>query len=193
MTNHIGRRIIVIGSSGCGKTTLGSAVAERLGIPFVELDALHWDPNWTPAPDAVFQRRVRAAIEQDAWVLAGNYTSKQQHISWPHADTIIWLDLSLTTALRRSGLRSWRRWRTQEEIWNGNREIMRDHLAFWDPDRSLLTYTVLTHRRRRRQFEAALCDPRWSEITFVRLRSPAAVDRWLADLPARPDDGYAAQ
>lgn len=187
---QIGRRIIVIGSSGCGKSTLGGAVAERLGIPFVELDALHWDAGWTPAPDELFHQRIRDVIAEDAWVLAGNYTGKQQHVSWPRADTIIWLDLSLATALRRSWLRSWRRWRTQEELWNGNRERMREHLALWDPDQSLLAYTVRTHRRRREQFEAAMRDPRWSHITFVRLRSPDAVSRWFAELPSRPaEDG----
>ena len=34
-------RVIVMGVSGCGKTTFGEALAVRLGAPFVEGDRLH--------------------------------------------------------------------------------------------------------------------------------------------------------
>lgn len=37
----IGRRIVVMGVSGSGKTTVGSAVATRLGWDFVDADDLH--------------------------------------------------------------------------------------------------------------------------------------------------------
>jgi carbohydrate kinase (thermoresistant glucokinase family) len=34
-------RIVVMGVSGCGKSTLGRALAQHLGVPFVEGDELH--------------------------------------------------------------------------------------------------------------------------------------------------------
>lgn len=37
--------IVVMGVSGCGKSSLGAALAERLGIPFFEGDALHPPAN----------------------------------------------------------------------------------------------------------------------------------------------------
>ena len=52
------RRIAVVGTSGSGKTTLAHRLAQQLGIPHVELDALHWDPNWTPAPPDTFRERT---------------------------------------------------------------------------------------------------------------------------------------
>ncbi len=115
--------------------------------------------------------------------MAGNYTGKQQHVSWPRADTIVWLDLPLATVLRRAGLRTWRRWRHHEELWNGNRESLREYLSLWNTDKSLLAYSVKTHRSRRRTFEAAMRDPRWAHIAFVRLRSPEDVSSWLAAIP----------
>lgn len=36
---------IVMGVSGCGKTTVGEALAERLGLPFYDGDAFHPDEN----------------------------------------------------------------------------------------------------------------------------------------------------
>lgn len=34
-------RVVVMGVSGCGKSTVGAALAQALGLPFVEGDALH--------------------------------------------------------------------------------------------------------------------------------------------------------
>ncbi|HET7036741.1 MAG TPA: shikimate kinase, partial [Thermomicrobiaceae bacterium] len=109
----IGKRIIVVGSSNAGKSTLAERLAARLGVPFIELDALHWEPGWVAAEREVFRERVRRAIAPAAWVVAGNYLSQQQDVSWPAADTIVWIDLPLTTVLRRCVARSWRRWRSR--------------------------------------------------------------------------------
>jgi adenylate kinase family enzyme len=52
-------RILVVGSSCSGKTTFARALAGILGRPHIELDALHWGPNWCYAPDfEAFQREI---------------------------------------------------------------------------------------------------------------------------------------
>jgi len=38
-------RIVIKGTSGVGKTTFGADLAGRLGVPFIELDALHHGPD----------------------------------------------------------------------------------------------------------------------------------------------------
>jgi adenylate kinase family enzyme len=71
----IGRRIHVIGNSGSGKSTLGARLALVLEIPFVELDALNWEPGWiglNEADPAEFERRIREATSGEAWVVAGS-------------------------------------------------------------------------------------------------------------------------
>ena len=54
---RIERRIVVVGSTGSGKTTVAKRLAGILGAPYVELDALNWEPNWTEAPPNVFRER----------------------------------------------------------------------------------------------------------------------------------------
>src|SRR5947209_14117981 len=101
------QRIVVSGSTGAGKTTLARAIARRLDIPHVEMDALFWEADWTPAPDDVFFQRVRDATAGDAWVVDGNYT-RARHLLWPRADIVIWLDFPLWVIfprlLRRTAL-----------------------------------------------------------------------------------------
>ena len=70
------KRILVIGSTGSGKTTLAEHIAKKLNIPHVELDGLFWEPNWTPATKEVFRERVQAATQCEAWVVDGNYMGK---------------------------------------------------------------------------------------------------------------------
>ena len=180
-----GQRVVIIGSSGSGKSTLAECLAMQRGLPFIELDALHWEPGWTPAEPAVFRERVRQAIQPDAWVMAGNY-SQQQDLSWARADTVVWLDLGLFTVLRRCVRRTWRRWRTNELLWGTNYESLWDNLKLWDVNGSLFSYTIVHHRRRRRKYESVMLDPDWSHLTFIRLRSQKDIDRWLATTVKQP-------
>jgi adenylate kinase family enzyme len=69
---RLGPRIRVVGASGNGKWTVARALAERLGLPYVELDALNHGPNWTEASDEDFQYAVEAATADGRWVVDGN-------------------------------------------------------------------------------------------------------------------------
>jgi ATPase family associated with various cellular activities (AAA) len=63
-------RIIVVGTSGAGKTTMAKSIASMLNLPCIELDRLHWGPNWeamTETNPDEFVRRVSAAISARAW------------------------------------------------------------------------------------------------------------------------------
>ena len=86
------RRIVVVGTTGSGKTTVARKLSRRLGIPHVELDALHWEPKWTPAATDVFRQRVAEALKGDAWVVDGNY-SKARDLIWPRPP--IWYGLTI--------------------------------------------------------------------------------------------------
>lgn len=185
MGERPGQRIIVIGNTSSGKSTLAERLAESRGVPFIELDALYWEPGWQESDPEVFRERVQNAIAHDEWVMAGNY-SAQMDISWPLADTVVWLDLPLMTSLRRCIARCWRRYRTRELLWGTNYERFWDHLMLWDTERSLIAYAIRNHRGKRRQREAAIRNPEWSHITFVRLRSADEVQAWF--LSAVADD-----
>jgi len=56
------RKVAVTASaSGNGKTTLGRELARRLGVPFVELDALVHGPGWQETPDDELRRQAPVA------------------------------------------------------------------------------------------------------------------------------------
>ena len=169
-------RVNVIGTSSSGKTTLAIGLAERLGVPYIELDALHWEPNWTEAPNAVMRERVRSAIDGEAWVVDGNYSAVRDLV-WGRADTVVWLDLPLPTILARYARRTVRRLATRQELWSGNRE----RLGFLLGRDSLLRWILGTYRRR--EYPALLAAR--PQITAIRLRSAREARNWLATFQGR--------
>ena len=172
--SHGVRRVNVKGTSGSGKSTFGRELAERLGVPYVELDALHHGPNWAEASAEELRARVREAMDAapDGWVIDGNYEAKLGDTLIGAADTIVWLDLPLRLKLRRLWRRTTERIRHDVELWNGNRESWRG--AFWGRE-SLFGWMLKTHFLHRRTWPALYGgDPR-----FVRLRSVAEAQRWL--------------
>jgi len=182
----IGQRIVVLGNTSSGKSTMAAHLANLIGGKHVELDALYWLPNWTESETPAFQSRIREAIEgQPRWASSGNYITRAQDILWPEADTLVWLDLPLRTVLRRVVARTWRRWRDNELLWGTNRENVWRHLMLWDSDRSLVTFAIRYHRLKQREYAAQLADPRWSHLKRHHLRTPAEVARFLEQVEAQ--------
>jgi adenylate kinase family enzyme len=163
---------VIATASSCGKTTLGRRLADRLGVPFVELDALHHGPGWTEATAEELRAKVEPILATDAWVIDGGYQGKIGTIVQDAADTIVWLDLPrrvwLPRLIRRTTVRIVRR----EELWNGNRESFRTALLGRD---GLILFSLRQVRRRRAEYPV-----RFASRNLVRLRSQKEVDRWLA-------------
>jgi adenylate kinase family enzyme len=173
------RRVSVVGSTGTGKTHFSRELAQIMDVPFVELDAINWGPNWTMIGPERFQARASEAIAADAWVVDGNYGGQGvRDLVWARADTIIWLDYSLPVILRRLWRRTTTRIRTGAEVWpnTGNRETLRN--AFFSTD-SLFWWAVTTYRTRRKNYPRLLALPRYRDRTVHRFRRPVEAERWL--------------
>ncbi|GAA5514812.1 hypothetical protein Dcar01_03573 [Deinococcus carri] len=173
------RRIVVIGTTGSGKTTLARALAGRLGVPHGEQDAWNHLPGWQEAPLAQFRAQVDAFTARPTWVMDGNY-SKARDIGWARADTLVWLDYPAQVVFWRLLTRTLRRILTRQPLWNGNREHLRNMVK---PD-SPLPWFFRTHWRRRRETPELLAAS--SHLRVVRLRTPREAARWLASL--NPED-----
>lgn len=170
------KRIVVSGTTGSGKTTLAARLVELLETDFVDIDELHWGPDWTPRP--TFREDLDRATAADRWVAAGNYSATRD-LTWGRADTIVWLDypawLVFTRLLRRTMRRVW----TREPLFAGNVETFRN--TFFSRD-SLLVWFFKTHWSKRGRYEQEF--ERLSEdgTDLVRLRHPREAERWIATI-----------
>ena len=121
-------KINVVGTSGSGKSTLARQLAERLDVPYIEMDRLYWRPEWQGTPDDAFPARLEQALAEagEGWVLDGNY-SRTQPIKWREVDYILWLDYGFGRTLWQAVRRACRRAASKRELWpgTGNRESFR--------------------------------------------------------------------
>lgn len=174
----IGQRIHVVGNSSSGKSTLGAQLAVALNVPFVEMDALNWEPNWVALNDTnpkEFTRRIEHATQGDGWVVAGSYLRFTQTVFWPRLETVIWLDLPVYQLVYRMLKRSWRRSRSKELLWGTNYERFWPQLKFWNKEDSLLGWIVTQQQRQRRSMHAHIADPHWKHIQFIHLKSAVEI------------------
>jgi len=150
----IGRRIIVWGPTGSGKTTVAAHIAGCLGIYHIELDAIAWLPAWVMKPFDEYRADILEVLNEhnEGWVCDGNY-SEVRAITLPQADTVIWLRLPYRVVfwrvLKRTVIRAWRK----EQLWGTNYESWCK--VFFSRD-SLLLYQVKTWHRHRKRIEKDL-------------------------------------
>ena len=171
------RKIVVVGTSGCGKTTLGRELAKVLDLKSVDLDDLCWLPNWQSRDDDDFFSEIKNSLSNDHWVVSGNY-SRTHHLFWPQADMIVWLDLPLLVCLWNVLKRSLSRVFTRTPCCNGNYETI-PRLFRRD---SILLWAWGSYPRRKKAYAEFFSNNR-SACRLVRLTSYQAVKEFVESFP----------
>lgn len=103
----MGRRVVVTGLAGAGKSTLAVALAARTGLPVVHLDLHFWKPGWVAPSESEWREKQRALLAADAWIADGNY-HETLALRLERADTLIVLDLPWWLCAGRALLRGCR-------------------------------------------------------------------------------------
>ena len=173
-------RVVVVGVTSSGKSTLAERLANCFDLHFIELDALNWEPNWQAAPLEVFRARVEKATQAEKWVVAGNYHVVRDLI-WPKAEVLVWLDYPLLTVLWQLTHRTFKRWWTKELLWGTNRESLWKHFKIWSAD-SLYHWLFKTYWRRKREFRNLLSRPEYRHLKLIRFQHPRETNEWLEAL-----------
>ncbi len=169
-------RIVVIGTSCAGKTTFSRTLGKQLQIPVIELDTIHWLPDWQERSLEEFRVLLAASVaEHPQWIIDGNY-GKVRDISWRDAQTIIWLNYSFPRVLWRSIKRTVWRVVSKELMFSNNRETFRQ--AFLSRN-SIIFWVIKTFHRRRRDIQKLEKSPEYRHLTFIEFRYPSAAATFL--------------
>jgi len=171
-------RVVVVGTSGSGKTTMARRLANLLGGTHIEVDALHWGPNWTEMPTEVLRQRAEAAVLAERWVVDGNY-GKIRDVLWSRADTIIWLDYSFPLIMGRLLYRTFRRALLREKLWSDNQENLWN--CFFSRD-SIFLWAIQTYGRHRKNYPQLFKQPEYAHIQRVHLQSARAAEKFLQEV-----------
>lgn len=178
-------RVVVVGTSCAGKTTLARRLSRILASEHVELDSLYWGPEWTPRPD--FIQNVQAIVQRTRWVIDGNYSAVRD-IIWQQSSAIVWLDYSFARVFSQALRRTAWRIMARERLHAGNRETFRNALFATD---GILRWVIRTHGRRRREFPEFLKRPEYGHAAVIQLDRPVAAEAFLVEVSARSGTGSA--
>lgn len=182
-TSHLQmQRVVVIGTSCSGKTTFARNLAHKWNVPHIELDAVHWQPNWTPIPRDEFRAQAQEAVAPKAWVLDGNYSAVRD-IVWARATALVWLNYSFSVVALRALRRTLRRSIFKEPMWAGNTESLRH--AFFSRD-SILWWVLTTYRKRRRDYPLLFQKPENCHLSVTVFTSPSAAEHFLQTIELKP-------
>ncbi|NHZ72307.1 MAG: hypothetical protein GWP17_04375 [Aquificales bacterium] len=86
------QRIVIVGSSGVGKSTLARELGLKLNLPVIHLDNHYWHPGWVRTPAPIWEKTAAEFAQGDQWIIDGNYR-ETLGIRLKTADTVIFLDL----------------------------------------------------------------------------------------------------
>ncbi len=178
----VAHRICIVGNSGAGKTHLARRAAARLGLPHVELDALHHRAGWTQAPVPEFRAEVRRLLDRHVeahggWVVDGNYRTRLADVL--DAEVYLWLDYPRHVVVPRILRRTLGRVVLRRELWNGNRERWASLLRP-RPEDNIVLWSLTQHGAYRRKYASESAAD--TTATWVRVRHPKDAERWLASL-----------
>ena len=169
------RRILVYGVTGSGKTTLAERLSRLLGIDWVSVDDLTWQPGWVPLPERDQRRTFEQICAGDSWILDTAYGSWVD-VVLSRADLVVGLDYPRWRSLGRLLRRTLARNIDHRPICNGNVETWRQTFS----RDSIIAWHFRAFPRKRDRLV------RWegdrAQPPVLRIRTPAELEAWLGEV-----------
>ncbi len=108
------KKIIVIGCPGSGKSRFSKALHNITDVPLYHLDMMFWNSDKTTVQKSVFLERLSDVLENDEWIIDGNYASTLE-LRIKKCDTVFFLDYPVDVCL--SGVRERRGTQRDDMPW----------------------------------------------------------------------------
>ena len=86
-------RIVLVGSSGSGKSWLSKRLADIYGYPLIHLDNEFWKPGWMKTPKDEWMAVQEELTSREKWIIDGNYDSTME-MRFMTADIVVFLDIN---------------------------------------------------------------------------------------------------
>lgn len=172
----LGRRIVVTGLAGSGKSTFSLALGARTGLPVIHLDLHFWNAGWTAPSELEWRERQSRVLAGDAWIADGNY-HETLDLRLERGDTVVVLDTPWWRCARRALLRGFR---MPDQLPDGC------HCSTWQRlrDEWQLAVRIWRQRRSEPERERQIISQHGQHATVHVLRSRGAITEFFDRLAA---------
>lgn len=169
------RRIVIVGVTGSGKSSLAVRLADAGGMPHVRIDDLMWRPGWVQLDPAAQAESVAAHVTGTSWVLDGLWTATRE-VVLTRTDLVVALDYPRRVSLGRLLTRTVRRIRAHETTCGGNTETWTRAVS----RESIVAWHFRSFHRKHEQIEQLASEPDGPPV--LRFTDPRATDSWVRNL-----------
>jgi len=83
----VGKRIVVTGMAGAGKSTFSRVLSTKTSLPLIHLDLYSWNPGWVRVLLGEFLDKQRVLLGGERWIVDSNDVDDKLLID--RADTLI--------------------------------------------------------------------------------------------------------
>ena len=84
--------MLIVGSSGAGKSVLSRRLGAVTGLPVIHLDQHYWRPGWTEPSKEIWEEQVTELLKREQWIMDGNFGGSMER-RLEGCDTVIFLDI----------------------------------------------------------------------------------------------------
>jgi len=171
----VGRRVVVTGIAGAGKSTFSRSLSAKTGLPVIHLDLCFWQPGWVEPSEAEWREQQRDLITSDEWILDGNYDATLD-LRLERADTAVFLDTPWWVCVWRALVRGVRKRPVGFQLPHGCDEPALRRLR----DEWLLAWRIWRIHRSERERELEILSRHANHVTLYLLRSNGSTRRFLS-------------
>lgn len=170
----VGRRVVVTGMAGAGKSSFSRALSAKTGLPVIHLDVHFWKPGWVEPTEDEWREKQRGLLAGDDWIVDGNYHATLA-LRLKRADTVVFFDTPWWICARRAFMRGIRRRPADFELPKGCHESRWRRLR----DEWWLVWRIWRVRRSEPATELGILSQHGKHVTVYMLRSKRAVGEFL--------------
>jgi adenylate kinase family enzyme len=170
----VGRRVVVTGIAGAGKSTFSRALSSQTGLPVIHLDVHFWKPGWVPTPEGEWRQKQQGLLAGAEWIVDGNDATLGLRLE--RADTAVYLDTPWWICAKRATIRGLRNRPATFELPAGCEETPVRRLR----DEWSLAWRICQDGRAERERDLAILSQHAGRIDLHVLRSRQAAREFLA-------------
>ncbi len=166
------KRILVIGSSGSGKSWLSQKLAAITGLPLIHLDMEYWHPGWVETGREEWDKKQAELTAGEAWLIDGNY-NRTMELRFQKADMVVFLDINRLKCVFQAMRRMGKKRSDLPDFLEEPKSLSREALEF---------YGLIWQFPKKDRLNILRLHEKYPQVAFIQLKNRRDIRQFLKDM-----------